>query len=347
MRASLAITTVLMLSISACDTNLASLEPPAARDLLSPALRDACFWKTDAQIIFAIETAMAVRDGGLSRQDAFDSASQGCLEGCGGDAQCWSQCGGCILAMIDAVYSGEVSSGSPAPEPEIIPIASNTLRPFFIGDFFEYTFTEEAVEAATGVRSLWAGTRRHAIGELNDPRFGHVLTENVSDDRAVVEGSGAGNSSLTTIQTRAIRLPDGRLQVVGLRLGESGNEIVYVVSPEGGIPPDPDTALDVGDSYSADTIWSDGSTVSVTTVVSAIETVTVPAGTFQCFRVELNRAATDPNTQATTNSVASQWVSPALGVPVKIVTTTTTRLSTGGTGTLRNTAELGRTNIPF
>ncbi len=228
----------------------------------------------------------------------------------------------------------------------LIRLSTNTVRTVEIGDFYERAFTQTITSLASGEESVWEGTERRFYSETDDPEYGHVVAYNVSTTKTVIAGGGIGDTEVTYSQSRSVRLPDGRLQTFAVRLGGSENEFVYVTSPDGGLPDNPDTSMNIGDTYSYEMVLDNGTTISSSSVITAIEIVTVPAGTFEAFRKEWTDIENNANLGTLTTSGTS-WHVPALAISVKSVRTSTTPLTNGDPGAENSTYELVRTSIPF
>lgn len=232
------------------------------------------------------------------------------------------------------------------PDDDAIRLTTNVVRPRQVGDFYETALFEQATSSLSTLSSTWKGTARCFISELDDPVYGTVLAINETTTKTIVEGEGIGTVWVLDYQQRRVRLPSGYSQWVAVRLAATGDAVSYITTPEGGKPPNPDMAVDVGDAYSYEIVFDDGTELAYSGAVVSIETVTVPAGKFEAYVVEYTNVTSNSAVLGRDVVSGTDWFVPALG-SVKNVNSRSTTLSNGQPGTITATSELIDTNIPF
>ncbi len=212
------------------------------------------------------------------------------------------------------------------------------------GDTWEYAFRSTITKSATGEFTEWEGTRRNFITLVNDPMFGSVFALNVPTRRTVVAGVGVGETLAVNLQDRSVPLGDGQFRWIGR---EFQGVVSYIVAPQDGWITPMDPTVEIGDAISTGNIvFDDGSVISHSQVVTGIEAVTVPLGTFQAYTIEFTATASAPGFSVSTE-VGMLWFVPAIGAEVKLELTRNIPLANGQAGTEVLTAEMISTTVPY
>lgn len=250
---------------------------------------------------------------------------------------------GLLIVVVSSVGTTCGTTGVPSL---IHPLTTNVVRPRQVGDSYEYALSRRTVNSSTAVSWVSEGTIHSFTTELDDPVYGTVSAINGTTTETVVEGEGVGNVSVSDSQSRDVREPSGYHRWVASRGGASDNEVTYIITPDGGVPPDTDMTVDVGDSYSYEAVFDEGSELAYSETVVATETVTVPAGTFEAYKVEFTSILSNNAFVGRDVRSGAYWIVPALGT-IKRVTSRSATLTNGQPGTGTTTIELVDTNIPF
>lgn len=233
------------------------------------------------------------------------------------------------------------------PDDDLIRLATNISRVLQEGDFYEWAYTYDQVDHVTGESATLEGTQRTFFGETEDPVYGPVVTVNRSRTETITGGPGVGQTFVSSAQWRYIRLPNGRLQFVAVRHEMTEDEVLYITSPDGGLPPNPDHTVDVGDTHSYAAEFEDGTHIAYNQVVLRVELAATPMGSFETYRIEWTASVTNNAVLGTDRTVGTDWYVPALGTDVRSTETRTANLSNGHAGSMSSTYELVDTNVPF
>lgn len=219
---------------------------------------------------------------------------------------------------------------------ETVPLGGNTLTPVTPGETFTYAFVLD--NATNGVRA--EGT----IDGLSVPYSDANITGAVAEVLTATSTRRTQNGWpidpwMETTTTVYGRDTTGYTSLV-LARGKNGT-IKYVTSPQDGEQCWPvGGSIQVGLSHSTGPVsFDDGSSESTSSVVTGVETIDVPCGRFETYRIEYSCTQTDAS--GTGVESGTSWVHPKVGL---IRQEFTFRLPNGVSTGVR---ELQATNVPL
>jgi len=230
-------------------------------------------------------------------------------------------------------------AANPVPGPTVIPLSTNLVRTIQVGDWWFYR--KEIQTLRGGQTRTFEGTERRFVSEVDDPMFGTLVALNGVSDLTATDGTDERIQDV--FQWLLQSLPAGRLVQVGSFDSATG-EISYVTSPPGGIPPDFDGVLESGKTNSSTAEWDDGTVIVRNKLIVSTETVTVPAGAFESFRIETSITVCVGSNCG--RGTITTWSVPALDTGLKNVWSFTEE-DNGQTVQTTVTWELTDTNVPF
>jgi len=225
-------------------------------------------------------------------------------------------------------------AANPVPGPTVIPLSTNVVRTMQVGDWWLYRKQIQTLRG--GQTRTFEGTERQFVTEVDDPMFGTLVALNAASNLTATDGTDERIEDV--FQWLFRRLPSGRLAQIGAFDSATG-ETSYVTSPPGGIPPAFDGVLESGKATAIPSEWDDGTVFTRNRLIVGTETVTVPAGSFESFRIEEGSTLCVGSDCA--RGTFTKWSVPAVGM-VEMVW-----LTSGQTDQATATWELTDTNVPF
>ncbi len=219
---------------------------------------------------------------------------------------------------------------------------SGPLRRPMPGDFFDVSVSDRFTDSATGASSLWTGTYHEAVSTITDQIYGSVLLDSQTGMQQVTAGNGVGQSK-PIIYQKIYRIDEsGHRRWIG---SIAGGKTDYIVQPDGGPAPVPDDYFRIGANYGdGGVVFKSGATESYSEQVVAVETVTVPLGTFRAFRVDFTQTVSSADGQSI-SFAGSYWTVPAIGA---IKTTSAATFTQDGRQQAESyTEQATATNVPL
>jgi hypothetical protein len=204
---------------------------------------------------------------------------------------------GVIAGLLAVTACGGGGGGNSAPNTgpasSSPPASGSQLRIMKEGDQFSYAVSfSDPSNAQSGTGSLdvvFSGsyTNSHGIKCLNMTR--------------TAVSSALGKTSTVTSKSPGYQDSDGAIYSCGDYIGAN---VVEVDSPDG-LSKETPSPLQVGQAFSYLTTLTDGTWSDCTANVEAFESVNVPAGSFDAYRIKETCSESDG-----TNNIVTRWLSP-------------------------------------
>ncbi len=217
------------------------------------------------------------------------------------------------IFLFAVVLSACGGGGGDSSTPSSIPLKTNTIRNIAAGDTYNYTATGTINNGQSTIDM--SGTVAMQI--LSTTKQSPITLSDCLDQYLVINLSNAGNTQTVSGHSYVLQDLTGTVYLCGQDVG-SGDS--WVTSPAGGQYLSFNSPIVVGQNGGASVTFSDGSSLTYSYSVIAIESVTTGKGTFEAYRILQNStydyAVGVIDRMVGTNTI---WYVPGLGGSVKTI----------------------------